>query len=180
MSRRSFAPEPPSKDKLRVIERPWDGTVRLIDEEGTQVGILSVREALDVALERGLDLVEIAPQADPPTCKLLDYGKYKYQQKKKQHKSKTKTASKRRKEIKLRPKTEEHDLQVKLKHAKEFIAEGHKVLITMVFRGRELRYTETGVEHLKKFAQAMEDVAKVEKEPTSEGRNRIGMILVAK
>ncbi len=150
----------------------------MIDEEGTQVGIVEIPEALALAEEKGLDLVEVAPQADPPTCRIMDYGKFKYEQKKKTHKQKK--SAHRRKEIKLRPKIGQHDFDVKIDHARTFIAKGHKVLVTMVYRGREMIHLDMGRELLAKFAQTLEDIAKVEQEPVREGRNRMNMILSAK
>ena len=161
-----------------MIDRPRPGSIRLIDEEGNQVGIVEITEALAIGDEKGLDLVEIAPQADPPTCKLMDYGKYKYDQKKKTQKQKK--GVQRRKEIKLRPKTDEHDFDVKLERARKFLDKGHKVLVTMVFRGREAIHLQRGKELLAKFAEKLEDLAKVEQAPAREGRNRMNMMLGTK
>jgi translation initiation factor IF-3 len=162
----------------RILTIPRPGSVRLIDEEGKQLGIMELREALAIAEERELDLVEIAPTAVPPTCKLMDYGKYKYQQTKKTRGQKKPVT--RRKEVKLRPKTEEHDFQVKVERARRFLTKGHKVLVTMMFRGRETVHIDLGKGLLTRFASALEDCAKVEKEPSREGRNRMDMILVSK
>lgn len=136
---------------------------------------MEVRDAVAIAEERELDLVEIAPTAEPPTCKLMDYGKYKYQQKKKGNNNK-KTVQ-RQKEIKLRPKTDAHDLQVKMDRARGFLEKGHKVQVTMVFRGREAIHVDVGRDILRRFSATLDDCAKVEKEPTKEGRNRMSMIL---
>jgi translation initiation factor IF-3 len=163
---------------LRVIDRPRQGNIRLIDETGHQVGVISIIDALAIGEERELDLVEVAPQENPPICRLMDYGKYKYQQKKKTHKQKKPVT--RRKEIKLRPKTDAHDLQVKLGHARRFIQKGHKVLVTMVFRGRETVHLDLGKDLLARFATTLEDIAKVEQAPAREGRNRMNMVLAAK
>ena len=152
--------------------------MRLIGDDGEQIGIMEVAEALELSVERGLDLVEIAPTAEPPTCKLMDYGKFKYQQKKRVSKSK-KTVH-RRKEIKLRPKIDAHDRETKLGHARKFIEKGHKVIVTMIFRGRELIYLDQGRDILMDFASTLEDVAKIEQAPVREGRNRINMVLTAK
>ncbi|MBI4605215.1 MAG: translation initiation factor IF-3 [Planctomycetes bacterium] len=135
-------------------------------------------EAKNLADERGLDLVELAATAKPPTCKLMDYGKFKYEQKKKSHGQRK--GAPRRKEIKLRPKTEEHDFTVKLDQARRFLTKGHKVLVTLVFRGRETVHLDLGKGVLVRFAKALEDVAKVEKEPSREARNKMGMILTGK
>ncbi len=147
----------------------------MIDEEGAQVGVIPIAAALELAVQKGLDLVELDPNSTPPTCKLMNYGRFKYAVRKKMAKSK-KTV-RRRKEVKLRPKTEEHDLQVKIRQAKKFLAEGHKVLVTMVFRGREEKHPEFGFGLLQKFLESVTEVAKLEKPPAREARNRIGMIL---
>ncbi|MCI0651569.1 MAG: translation initiation factor IF-3 [Planctomycetes bacterium] len=158
--------------------RAEPGQIRVIDEEGAQLGILEVATALQLASERELDLVELDPHSVPPTCKIMNYGRYKYNLRKRMHKAK-KTV-KRRKEVKLRPKTEEHDLQVKIRQAKRFLSEGHKVLVTMVFRGREEKHPEFGLDLLKKFERELEEVAKLERPASREARNRIGMILAPK
>ena len=142
------------------------------------MGIMEIRDALMVAEDRGYDLIEIAPNETPPTCKLLEYGKYKYQLKKKSHKQK-KTVT-RRKEIKLRPKTDEHDFLVKLNHGRRFIEKGHKVQVTMVFRGRETMHLDLGRSLLERFATTLADISKVESPPTREGRNRMNMVLTKK
>jgi len=136
---------------------------------------MEIRDALVIAEDRGYDLIEIAPNEVPPTCKLLEYGKYKYQLKKKAHKQKKPVH--RRKEIKLRPKTDEHDFQVKVNHGRKFIEKGHKVQVTMVFRGRESVHIDLGKAVLDRFATTLADVSKVETAPVREGRNRMHMIL---
>ena len=136
-------------------------------------------DALDLARERELDLVELDPHASPPTCKLLNFGRYKYNLRKKQQKNRGKKTVRRRKEVKLRPKTEEHDFQVKLKRARKFLEEGHKVLVTLIFRGREQKRPELGYNLLKKFSEELSEIAKMEKEPSREAGNRIGMVLVS-
>ncbi len=159
-------------ERIRVRE------VRLIDAEGRQVGVVLTDEARRMAQEAGKDLVEVAPDARPPVCKIMDYGKYKYEQKKKSQGQKKTIV--RRKEIKLRPKTEEHDFTVKVNHARRFLEKGHKVLVTMVFRGRESIHIDLGRDLLLRFGKALEDCAKVEREPSREGRNKMDMILVGK
>lgn len=139
---------------------------------------MEVSEALQIANEREVDLVEIAPNSDPRTCKLMDFGKYKYQQTKKSRGQK-KPVNKR-KEVKLRPKVGEHDLRVKVERARRFLGKGHKVLVTMMFRGREMAHTDLGMKLLERFAGELEDCSKVEKEPSREARNRMNMILVSK
>lgn len=152
----------------------------MIDEEGKQVGIIDVASALEMAQEKELDLVELDPHSTPATCKLMNFGRYKYDLRKKQQKaSKAKRSVRRRKEVKLRPKTEEHDFQVKVKRARKFLEEGHKVLVTLIFRGREQKRPELGFNLLKKFSDELAEVAKLEKEPSREAGNRIGMVLVS-
>lgn len=151
----------------------------MVDEDGQQLGIMDTKEALRIAEDRGFDLVEVSPKSDPPVCRVMDYGKYKYQQSKKQHDAKKKQAVVKIKEIKLRPKTEEHDFQFKLKHAKGFLEDGNKVKVTLQYRGREMAFTELGLQLLKRFADAVEDIGDVESAPRSEGRSA-QMILAPK
>ena len=160
-----------------MIDRPGPGDVRLIDEEGTQVGIVRLAEALDLANEKELDLVEMNPNSDPPLCKIMDFGKFKYDQSKN---SKQVQKVLKIKEVKLRPKTEKHDFDVKIRRARNFLDEGHKVLVTMVYRGREQRHPELGREVLLRFFADLEDLAKMEREPLQEARNRMAMVLAKK
>jgi len=161
---------------LRINERIRHKQVRLINDEGQQVRVGPIEQARVVAREAGLDLVEVAPDVDPPVCRVMDYGKYKYRMKKRQH---SKVHSVHIKEVRLRPKTEEHDLEVKLRRAREFLKKKDKVLINMVFRGREMRHTELGHHLMEEVKKRLEEVAKVEKGPTMEGR-RITMTLAPK
>ena len=152
----------------------------MIDDDGTQIGIIDVPAALEMAREKDLDLVELDPHSTPATCKLMNFGRYKYDLRKRQQKSnKSRKAVRKRKEVKLRPKTEEHDFQVKLRRARKFLEEGHKVLVTLIFRGREQKRPELGFNLLKKFSEELSEVAKMEKEPSREAGNRIGMVLVS-
>jgi translation initiation factor IF-3 len=151
--------------------------VRVIDEEGNQVGVMGVVEALDLANEKELDLVEMNPKSDPPLCKIMDFGKFKYDQSKN---SKQIQKVRKIKEVKLRPKTEKHDFDVKLRRARNFLEEGHKVLVTMVYRGREQRHPELGRDVLMRFFADLEDLAKMEREPVQEARNRMAMVLTKK
>ena len=151
--------------------------MRLIDEEGSQVGIVRLAEALDLANEKELDLVEMNPNSDPPLCKIMDFGKFKYDQSKN---SKQVQKVLKIKEVKLRPKTEKHDFDVKIRRARSFLDEGHKVLVTMVYRGREQRHPELGREVLMRFFADLEDLAKMEREPLQEARNRMAMVLAKK
>ncbi|MDQ7032123.1 MAG: translation initiation factor IF-3 [Desulfonauticus sp.] len=143
--------------------------VRLIKEDGSQAGIVSLQDALNYAKEVGLDLVEVAPNANPPVCKVMDYGKYLYEQQKKQQEAKKKQVKIQVKEIKVRPKTDENDLQTKIRHIKRFLANGDRCKVTVFFRGRELAYKEKGLEVLNRIIQELGE-AKVEQEPKFEGR----------
>jgi len=150
--------------------------VRVIDPDGGQVGVISLRDALAKASEFGLDLVEVSPNADPPVCKIMDYGRFKYEQTKKQQEAKKKQSTFQIKEIKVRPKTGEHDLQVKIGHIKKFIGKQDKVKVTMVFRGREISLSEMAKDLLRSIVAETEEVAVVEQEPKFEGRTMV-MIL---
>ena len=145
--------------------------VRLVAEDGEQLGIQVLKDALEVAANAGLDLVEVAPTAKPPVCRLMDYGKYKYLMSKKATEAKKKQTVIHVKEIKLRSKTEEHDLQFKLKNIIKFLTAGDKVKVTMVFRGREITHTELGLERLKRIMEEVKDVGTIEQRPKLEGRS---------
>lgn len=149
----------------------------MIGQEGSQIGVFPRDEALRMAKDVGLDLVEVAAEARPPVCRILDYGKYKYEQKKKAKGAKK--GGTKLKGMRLRPKTEEGDLNTKTKRAREFLEEGDKVQFTVIFRGRELARQDLGVTLLQRVAEMLEDVAKVEKPPAMEGR-RMHMTLVRK
>ncbi|MGB9667545.1 MAG: translation initiation factor IF-3 [Thermosulfidibacteraceae bacterium] len=153
--------------------------VRLIGPDGSQIGIISSKEALEKAREMGLDLVLVAPNANPPVCKIMDLGKYKYELKKKAKEAKKKQKIILVKELRLRPKIEEHDYKVKLKHAREFIEEGNKVRVVLRFKGREIAHSDAGLELLKRFANDLSDIAIVEKEPEPDGMNTF-MVLAPK
>jgi translation initiation factor IF-3 len=144
--------------------------VRVIDAEGEQLGVMQTKDALEMAMEQGLDLVEVSPTARPPVCRIMDFGKYKYEQSKKQKQSKKKQHTTQVKEVKLRPKTEEHDYQFKKRHAEEFLEKHHKVKVTLMFRGRELDHKERGFQMLDRMAKDLEHVGQVEREPRFEGR----------
>ncbi len=145
--------------------------MRVIDKDGEQLGILSVPEAIAKAELAGLDLVEIAPNAEPPVCKIIDYGKYRYQMTKKEKESKKSQHQVKVKEIKIKPTTDDHDVQVKARHAREFIQKGDKVRITCVFRGRELAHPEIGRKAVEKFCEDLSDIATPESEAKLMGRN---------
>ena len=150
--------------------------VRVIDPEGKQLGILPVSEALRLAINSELDLVEVSPKSEPPVCRIMDYGKFKYQQSKKAHDAKKKQAVVHLKEVKMRPKTEEHDFQFKLRHIERFLKEGNKTKVTIVFRGRELAHPDLGRNMLGRVTEEAKEWGKVEQVPKFEGRNFI-MIL---
>ena len=151
----------------------------MIDSEGNQVGIIPTKEALEAAAEAGLDLVEVSPNANPPVCKILDYGRYRYEQTKKKHEAKKKQSTFQLKEIKVRPKTGEHDLQVKIGHIKKFIGKKDKVKVSVIFRGREITLSELGRTVLQKIIDETEEIAMIEQEPKFEGRILV-MVLAPK
>ena len=153
--------------------------VRVIDPDGKQMGVLPVKEAIKIAEERGLDLVEVAPNSQPPVCRIMNYGKYKYQQSKRTQEARKHQTVIRIKEVKVRPRTEEHDFQFKLRHVKRFLDEGNKVKISILFRGREIAHPEFGKELLNRFIEAVKDVMVIEQSPRLEGRNMV-MILAPK
>jgi translation initiation factor IF-3 len=160
-----------SEKDLRINEQIRVREVRLIRDEGEDhQGIMSTPEALEIAREQGLDLVEVAPQAVPPVVKILDYGKFEFENEKKVRDSKKKQKLLKIKEIRMQPKIDEHDLDFKSKHVKEFLAEGNKVKVTIRFRGRELAHTELGLDVLKDVLQRIEGEYVMDKPPAMEGR----------
>jgi len=144
--------------------------VRLIDADGSQVGVVSIAEAQEMADEAGLDLVEISPHADPPVCKVLDYGKYKYEAQKKANEARKKQKIIEVKEIKMRPGIEDHDYQVKMRSVRKFIGNGDKVKMTIRFRGREMAHQELGLRVLDRVREDLDEEVKVEQFPRTEGR----------
>ncbi len=150
--------------------------IRLIDAEGRHVGIVDTMQALDMSAQASLDLVEISPAADPPVCRIMDYGKYRYQLNRKEREARRKQQSGGLKEIKLRPNTDQHDYEFKMRHARDFLMERHKVKATVVFRGRQLVYKDQGFELLQKLASDLADVSSVEREPILEGK-QVTMLL---
>ncbi|MBT8762838.1 translation initiation factor IF-3 [Desulfohalobiaceae bacterium Ax17] len=144
--------------------------VRVINVDGQQLGIMDIAQALQHAQAMGLDLVEVAPNANPPVCRIMDYGKFQYQQQKKQQEAKKKQTKIQLKEIKVRPKTDENDLQTKVRHIRRFIEKGDRCKVTVFFRGRELAHKDRGLEILKKIVEMLSDIAKVEQQPKFEGR----------
>jgi len=144
--------------------------VRVIADDGQQLGIIPTSEALRIAQEKGLDLVEVAPGAEPPVCRIMDFGKFKYQQQKKQQEARKKQTVIQLKEIKVRPKTDEHDYQTKLKHIRRFLEAGDRCKVTVFFRGREIVHKDRGLTILNRIVVDLGELAKTEQEPKSEGR----------
>ena len=167
------------KNQTQINEEIMADEVRLIDEEGVMVGIVSIDEALARAEEADLDLVNISPNADPPVCKILDYGKYRYEQQKKEKNAKKNQHVTEIKEIRLSASIEDHDVEVKAKAATKFLQDGDKVKVSLRFRGRERDYTQLGFDAMKKFADMVADYGVIEKEPKMEGR-RMNMFLAPK
>ena len=168
--------------ELRINDKILSREVRVINLDGEQLGIFLIAEALNIAREASRDLVEVSPNASPPVCRIMDYGKFKYEQSKKTYQAKKKKHVPRVthiKEIKVRPKTEEHDLQFKIRHIKKFLTQGDKAKITLIFRGREITHPERGKEVMDRIAEEIEDVGIVENPAKLEGRNMI-MLLAPK
>jgi len=161
---------PPSREGPRINEQIDTQTVRLIDHTGENRGVVPTREAMVMAAEVGLDLVEISPNADPPVCKILDFGKYKYEAQKKANEARKKQKVIEVKEIKLRPGIDDHDYDVKMRAMRGFLGEGDKVKVTMRFRGRELAHQELGMKVLDRVRDQLAELAKVEQWPKMEGR----------
>ncbi|MBC7741455.1 MAG: translation initiation factor IF-3 [Bdellovibrionaceae bacterium] len=185
----TFVPRPPSrppnkfdrekkreKDGLRVNREIRAQQVRLIDETGQMLGVMTVPEALRMAEDRGLDLLEIAPTASPPTCKIMDYGKYKYEEKKKAAASRKNQVIVTIKEIQMRPRTDQHDFETKMKHARRFLLEGDKVKVNLRFMGREMAHQETGLVVINKAIDFVKDLAQVEAPPKTEGKNLFALL----
>ena len=163
----------PTREGPRVNEDIAVLRVRLVDERGHMVGVVGRNDALTMASDAGLDLVEIAPNADPPVCKILDFGKYKYEEQKKKNEARKKQKIIEVKEIKLRPSIDDHDYDVKMRSMVKFIEEGDKVKVTMRFRGRELAHQELGMDVLVRVKDDLDEIAKVEQMPRMEGRQMI-------
>ncbi len=153
--------------------------MRVIDPDGNQIGIIAISDALETAAEFGLDLVEISPNANPPVCKIMDYGRYKYEQTKKRQEAKKKQSTFQVKEIKIRPKTGDHDLQVKIGYIKKFIGKKDKVKVSVIFRGREISLADFGRDLLTRIINETDEIALVEQSPKFEGRTMV-MVLAPK
>ncbi|MEA2013996.1 MAG: translation initiation factor IF-3 [Thermodesulfobacteriota bacterium] len=161
---------------LRINSEIRVDKVRVIGSDGDQLGIISLADALAEAERQDLDLVEVAPNSSPPVCRIMDYGKHMYQQSKKTHGAKKSQSTVQLKEIRIRPKTEEHDLQVKLRHIQRFLEQNNKVKVTMMFRGREIVYADKGRQTMEEIKDKLGDICIVDQFPKREGRNMI-MIL---
>lgn len=165
-----------NKNEIMVNEMVRDKEVRLIDVDGKMIGIMSSKEAQKIANSKNLDLVKIAPKANPPVCKVMDYGKYMFEQAKREKEAKKNQKVISVKEVRLSASIEDHDFEVKVKNAIRFLRSGDKVKVTIKFRGREMNYTSLGEKVLERFAKAVEDYGTVERKPKLEGRNML-MIL---
>ncbi|WP_071882490.1 translation initiation factor IF-3 [Pelosinus fermentans] len=168
-----------SKDTLRINEEIRAREVRLNSATNEPLGIVQLRDALQMAAEQHLDLVEVAPTAKPPVCRIMDFGKFKYEQQKREKEAKKKQKVVTVKEVKLRPNIEDHDFDVKFKNAQRFLEDGDKVKVTIMFRGRELSHPELGKKVLDKMASQIKDIANIERAARLEGKNMI-MILAPK
>lgn len=174
--RRGIPLPPPELNRARINERIKVPQVRLIDEEGKQVGVVSTDEARKRAIAVGLDLVEVAAEAKPPVCRIMDNGKFLFEQQKKDRAQKSHSHRSETKEVRLRPRTGLGDLEIKVKHAREFLDEGYKVGVHIQFRGRELSHKELGVEVFNRFKEMLADIAKVDQEPRQEGRRMVALL----
>lgn len=169
-SRRGYAP-PPDVKKSNINENIRARKVLVIDKDGNKRGIMHIRDAIDLARESDLDLVEVSPNADPPVCRIINHGKFLFEKQKREKENKKKSASQDLKEIRLRPATDENDLLIKARKASEFIEEGHKVQINVKFRGREMAHGDIGAECINKLLGKMSISYKLEQSPTRSGRS---------
>ncbi|MEQ9122450.1 MAG: translation initiation factor IF-3 [Alphaproteobacteria bacterium] len=167
---------PPVKDGPRINDQIESRSVRLVGADGEMVGVVTLRDALAAAADAGLDLVEVSPNAEPPVCKLLDYGRFKYEAQKKKNEARKKQKVIEVKEIKLRPGIDQHDYEIKMKAARRFLENGDKVKVTMRFRGRELAHQELGAKVLARVREELDEAAKVEQIPRMEGRQMVMVV----
>jgi translation initiation factor IF-3 len=177
---RRFDRRPPERDPTRINERIRVPEVRLIGDEGKQIGVVKTPEALAYAQERDLDLVEVAPEARPPVCRVLDYSKYKYEQEQKQKQARKHQQQITVREIKFRPKIAQHDYDTKKGHVERFLRDQSKVKVTIMFRGREMAHPERGQMILDRLAEELQDLAVIEQRPIQDGRNMTMMLGPAK
>lgn len=179
--RRSAAqPEAPAKDELRVNRRIRVPRVLVIDDAGNKLGEFMVEDAVRLAEERGLDLIEVSPNARPPVCRIGDYGQLKYERKKRAAQARKNQVQVVTKEVKVRPKTDDHDIDVKVKHARRFLQEGNKVKVTVRFRGRELAHRDIGASQCMRVAKECEDVGTIESPPRMDGRQMFMVLTPSK
>ena len=164
---------PISKQELQINEQIRDKELRVIDSDGTQLGIMPLRRAMEMAEQKNLDLVKIAPQANPPVCKIIDYGKFRFEQAKREKEARRNQRVVEIKEVRLSLNIDTHDFETKKNHALRFISDGNKVKASIRFRGREMGHPELGLEIMRKFSDAMSEVAVVEKPAKLEGRNML-------
>ncbi len=164
------------KQKVRVNRQIRANEVRLITSDGKQAGIVPFQNALDIAVSEGLDLVEVAPEAEPPVCKIMDYGKFKYEQSKRSQQAKKKQVTVQVKEVKFRPKIEDHDFQFKLKNIRKFLEQKNRIKVTLMFRGREIAFKDLGLQVMARVVQEMGDEIVVEQHPRLEGRTMTMML----
>ena len=167
---------PPNRDGPRVNNEIDSRSIRLVDEDGEMVGVVSLKEGLEMAREAGLDLVEVSPNADPPVCKILDFGKFKYESQKKKNEARKKQKVIEVKEIKLRPNIDDNDYMIKMRSMKKFLEEGDKVKVTLRFRGREMAHQDLGMKVLDRVREELDTLAKVEQFPKMEGRQMVMVI----
>jgi translation initiation factor IF-3 len=167
----------PKQPEVRVNERIRVPQVRVIGDDGAQIGVITSREALAMAQAKGLDLVEVSPTARPPVCRIMDYGKFKYEQNRRARKAKKNQHQMQLKEIKMRPKIEEHDYLFKVNHARAFLEERDKVKVTVTFRGREMAHQELGYKLIQKVIASLADVSTVESPPRPEGRMLLTVLM---
>jgi len=172
---RSAQQPPRDRNAMRLNEQIRISPVRLIGVNGEQLGVVPTSQAMDLAREAGLDLVEVAPTERPPVCKILDYGKFRYQQSRKGNKA-AKPHQQKLKEIRVRPKTGDHDVETKINQARKFLEHKDKVLVNVLFRGRELQHIEEGRRVIDQLLEKLADVAKVERAPSMEGRRMTAMV----
>ena len=168
-----------SSKELQINEQIRDKEIRVIDSDGSQLGIMPSKKAMELAEQKNLDLVKIAPQATPPVCKIIDYGKYRFEQSKREKEQRKNQRVVEIKEVRLSLNIDTHDFETKKNHAMRFISEGNKVKASIRFRGREMGHPELGLEIMKRFSEAMAEVANVERQPKLEGRTML-MFLVPK
>ena len=163
----------PINEKLRVNRQIRISPVRVITPDGEQAGIIPIEQAMSMAEEMGMDLVEVAPMARPPVCRIMDYGKYKYEEQRQAREARKRQHHVQIKEVKMRPGIEDHDFEFKTRHARRFLEEGNKVKLTMMFRGRQMAHPEFGRQVLDRVSSMLQDVSKVEQHPQLEGRSMV-------